>query len=188
MPLVNAGYPDPNPNWTSNGKVLIPETLDRRHTTNDETAVLTTQVMLSAAISLPTGTVVNKIGFITGATAGATMTNWWVALYSSAATPALIAQSADQTSGAIAASTAIEVSLATAQTITASGTYYVALMVKATTVPSLVFKTLPVAAISTGRTGQSILVQTSGSALTATAPATIATPTTTTKIPYMYVV
>ncbi|MFD0347334.1 hypothetical protein ACFQ0M_17260 [Kitasatospora aburaviensis] len=60
-------------------------------------------------------------------------------------------------------------------TIQTDGTYWVGIMVKATTVPSLVgVSTTASAGIVTGEKN---LAQTSGSALTTTAPATIASPT-----------
>ena len=61
-----------------------------------------------------------------------------------------------------------------------------ALMVKATTVPSLMCQssgTLNMADVVL--TGQVIRAQTSGSALTATAPGTIASPTTAFRVPYV---
>ena len=61
-------------------------------------------------------------------------------------------------------------------------------MVKATTVPSLVCQNTGVAVIAGAvMSGQSIRAQTSGSALTATAPGTIASPTTVAKVPYVVV-
>lgn len=145
------------------------------------TTTLTTQVMRSVPIWLNAGDTVTNLTFCTGATAGATMTNWWFALYSNAATPALLAQSADQTSGAIAANTAITLALATAQKITTSGIYWAAIMVKASTVPSLLGATAAPAVV----TGEGNIGQTSGSSLAATAPATIASPTASQLVPYV---
>lgn len=147
---------------------------------------LTTQVMLTVAVPLKAGDVVTNITFKSGATAADTPTNWWFALYSPAATPALLSQSADQTSTAWAANTAKTLALAAAQTITADGVYYAAIMVKATDLPSLVGRTLALAGASTGSvSGQKPLAQTSGSSLTDTAPATVATPTTVATVPYV---
>lgn len=142
---------------------------------------LTTQIMTSVPIFLAAGEVVTNLTFVSGATAAGTPTNWWFALYSNAATPALLAQTADQTSTAWAAFTKKTVALATAQTILKSDVYWAAIMVKATTVPTLLgsIGVLPIV------TGERNLAQTSGSALTATAPATIASPTVANFIPFV---
>lgn len=138
----------------------------------DDEAVLATGVMSSMPLWLNAGDVVANLTFISGATAAVTPTNQWAALYSTAATPALLSQSPDGTTGAWAADTAKTFTLGTAQKVTSSGIYWVALMVAAATPPSLVgcVGAKPVL------TGEGNLGQTSGSALTATAPATIVTP------------
>jgi len=151
-------------------------------------AALTTQVMTSVAIWLPAGTVVTNLTFVSGATAAGTPTNWWFALYSSAATPALLAQTADQTSTAWAAETAKTVALTTPQTITTTAVYYAAIMVKATTPPSLAGTGRAGAGASAAViAGNKILAQTSGSSLTTTAPATITGATTVGTIPLVIV-
>jgi hypothetical protein len=154
----------------------------------DSTTALTTAVMTCVGVPLYAGDFISKITVMVGATAGATMTNQWAALYSSAATPALLtgSQSADGTNAAIPAVTALTFTLATPQLITSEGIYYAAIMVKATTVPSLAAQNT-VVAVASGAvlTGQAIRAQTSGSALTTTAPATIASPTTVSIVPYV---
>jgi hypothetical protein len=148
------------------------------------TAALTTQVMLSTALYLYAGDVVTNLTFTSGATAAGTPTNYWFALYSSASTPALLSQSADQTSTAWAANTAVTLALGAAQTIATSGVYYAAIMVKATTPPTLAGVTLENAAAAGALvTSQKVLAQTSGSSLTTTAPSTIASPTTVATVP-----
>jgi hypothetical protein len=159
--------------------------LDRRYLASNLSA-LTTQVLLSAALELEAGDIVTNLTFVSGATAANTPTNWWFALYSSAATPALLSQTADQTSTAWAANTAKTVALAAPQTITTSGVYYAAIMVKATTPPTLAGVAVENAAVAGAVvTGQAILAQTSGSSLTTTAPATVASPTTVANVPYV---
>lgn len=149
-------------------------------------AALATGVMTAVALPLRTGQTVTSLTFVSGATAAGTPTHWWFALYSNAATPALLAQSADQTSGAWAAHTAKTLALATPQLVTADGIYYAAVMVTATTPPTLEGITLE-NAVAAGAivTGMAVLAQTSGSALAASAPATIATPTTVATVPYV---
>jgi hypothetical protein len=142
---------------------------------------LTTQVMTSVPIKLVAGDVITNVSFVSGATAAGTPTNWWFALYDTQATPALLAQTADQTSTAWAAFTVKTVALATVQTITKTGIYWVGIHAKATTVPTL----LGCLGVKPVVTGERNLAQTSGAALTATAPTTIATPTVANFVPYV---
>ncbi|MFE0651343.1 hypothetical protein ACFVZH_22420 [Streptomyces sp. NPDC059534] len=136
----------------------------------DEVPAAATGVMCSVALYLHEGDLISNLTFVSAGTAGASLTNQFAALYSP--TGALMAQSADKTSEAWAADTAKTFALATAQRITKSGVYWAALAVAASTVPTLVgtVGAKPVL------TGEGNLSQTSGSSLTATAPATIATP------------
>jgi hypothetical protein len=142
---------------------------------------LATGVMTAVRIKLAAGDVVTNVSVRSGATAAGTPTNYWVALYSNAATPALLSQSADQTSTAWAANTTKTLALGTAQTITANGYYWVAINVTATTPPTLL-GTCAVAPIVTGEANLSV---TSGSSLTATATATLASPTVKQFVPYV---
>jgi hypothetical protein len=142
---------------------------------------LTTQVMTAVPIKLAAGDVITNISLTSGATAAGTPTNWWFALYDSSGTPALLAQTADQTTTAWAAFTTKTVPLATAQTISKTGVYWAAAMVKATTVPTF----LGQICIPPIVTGERNLAVTSGSALVATAPATLATPTVSRFAPYV---
>lgn len=158
--------------------------IDRWDVTADVAAALTTAVMTCVAVPMRAGDVITNIAAKSGATALATATHWWFALYSSAATPALLAQSADQVAAAWAANTAKSLALATAQTILADGVYYVAIMVAAATVPSLLCDVLPLAGVSAGiLSTDATMSQTSGSGLTTTAPATIASPTAVVNVP-----
>lgn len=170
-----------------NGSTAKRSNLDRRYLVTN-TAALTTQVMTSVALPLYAGDVVTNLTFLSGGTAAGTPTNYWFALYDNSATPALIAQSADQLTAAWAANTAITLALSAAYTVPTTGIYYAAVMVKATTPPTLAGVTLYNAADAGAVvTGQAILAQTSGSSLVATAPATIASPTTVSTIPYVVV-
>jgi hypothetical protein len=150
---------------------------------NTDLAALTTQVMTSVALPLQAGDVVTSLTFKSGATAAGTPTNWWFALYSSAATPALLSQSADQTSTAWGANTVQTLALATPQLVTVAGVYYAAIMVKATTPPTLLGASVALAGAAASILSSKVLAQTSGSSLVATAPATIATPTTVATVP-----
>jgi len=172
--------------WTDmlNGGVFMRESIPGRSSALSDLPVLTTQVMLSVAVPCMAGDSVSKIMMRSGATAAGTPTNWWFALYDPSG--AFVAQTADQLTAAWAASATKDLSLvanptstvATTFTLSSTGVYFAAVMVKATTPPSLVGVPLFDATLSTGFvTGQKQLAQTSGSALTTTAPATIATPT-----------
>lgn len=157
----------------------------RRTEAGGNLAALTTQIMTAVALYLEAGDVVTNLTFMSGATGAGTPTNWWFALYDTVATPALIAQTADQTSTAWAADTAKTVALSAPYTVTATGIFYAGVMVKATTVPTLIGASIQTDASGAIVTGQKVLARTSGSALTATAPATIATPTTVGTVPYV---
>jgi len=154
----------------------------------DDLAALTTQVMTSTALYLRKGDRVTNLTFLSGATAAGTPTNWWFALYSAAVTPALLAQTADQLTAAWAANAVKTLALSTPVDIPNDGVYYAAVMVKATTVPTLAGVTARAAAagaLLAGSYGERALAVTSGSGLTGTAPATIATPTTVGTVPLM---
>ncbi|MEU9002575.1 hypothetical protein [Streptomyces sp. NPDC048551] len=141
---------------------------------------LATGVMTSVPIHLRSGDVITTVSVRSGATAAGTPTNYWVALYDSSATPALLAQSADQTSTAWAANTTKSLALAPV-TITRSGIYWVGIMVAATTPPTLLGSCGAPAVV----TGERNLSQSSGSSLTATAPATITSVTAKSFVPYV---
>lgn len=154
------------------------ETLPR-YLCGTDNAIGATGVGHATAVPLQAGDIVTSITFITGGTAAGTPTAGFAALYSSASTPALLAQTADFGSTARAANTAFTVALATAQLITTPGIYYVVISFTAGTVPTLRGITVGNAAVS-GAIGLSakVLAQTHGTSLGATAPATIATPST----------
>jgi hypothetical protein len=82
-----------------------------------------------------------------------------------------------------AANTAITLPLATPQMATTAGVYYAAVMVKATTVPTLLGASLALAGAAASIVSSKVLSNTSGSGLTTTAPATIASPTTVATVP-----
>jgi hypothetical protein len=185
MPLVSGGYAPKNPANLLAGSPsgLLRANIDRLQAASD-LAALTTQVMTAVAIPLQAGDTVTSLTFLSGSTAAGTPTNWWFALYDDSATPALLGQSADQTTGAWAANTAKTLALASPVTIPRTGVYYAAVMVKATTVPTLAGAAVQ-NAVGAGAVvaGMKVLARTSGAALVATAPATIATPTTVATVP-----
>lgn len=153
-------------------------------------AAFTTNTMLSTAIYLPAGTVVTNLTFVTGATAAAGPTHSFAALYSSAATPALLAQSADATNTVVfAAETPYTMALSSPQTIATSGVYVAGLSVTdGTTMPSLVgVGRAGAGATKAVITGNKQISQTSGSSLNGVAPATITGSTASGKVPLVIV-
>lgn len=142
---------------------------------------LATGVMTSVPIFLVAGDLITNLSFVSGATAAGTPTAWWFGLYDNQATPALIAQTADQTTGAWAANTVKTLALSAAYRVLATGLHYAACMVTATTPPSL----MGTVGVKPVITGERNLSQSSGSTLTTTAPATIATPTVKNFVPFV---
>jgi hypothetical protein len=146
----------------------------------DLVASLTTQTMTTVAVPCQPGDLITSISFLTGATAASVPTNWWFALYTGGGT--LVGQTADQLTAAMAGSTLLTLTLATAAR--ATGVMYAAIMVKASTVPTLMGRTVALAVASGAILGSPVLAQRSGASLTTTAPGTIATPTTLATIPF----
>lgn len=152
-----------------------------------DTDPLTTQVMLSVAVPLQVGDLVTNITFKSGATAADTPTNYWFALYDTQSTPALVGQTADQTSAAWAANTVKTLALATPYRVTTTGVHYASIMVKATDLPSLIGKSLGLAGASASILSSKVIAQTSGAGLTTTAPATITSGTPIPSVPLVVI-
>jgi hypothetical protein len=191
--LIDLGYFDTRPVGSStpervafagNPAGMFRANMERADVAAD-LAALTTQVMLSVGIYLQAGETVTNLSLKSGATAAGTPTNWWFALYDTSATPALLGQSADQLTAAWAANTTKTLPLASPIKVTKSGIYYVGVMVKATTVPSLIGASVFAGGSAGLLPSSKALAQTSGSALVATAPATIASPTVVGTVPYV---
>jgi hypothetical protein len=179
MPLVGGRYDPKNPAWLLAGQPSgVYRTNLIRALSGGNLAALTTQVMTSVALPLQAGDIITSLTFKSGGTAAGTPTNWWFALYDTSATPALIAQSADQLTAAWAADTAKTLALSAPYLVLVPGVYYAAIMVKATTVPTLIGASVQADASAGFLSSDKVLAVTSGAALTTTAPATIATPTT----------
>ena len=139
-----------------------------------DNAISATGVAHATPIPLQAGEVINYITFVTGGTAAGTPTAGYIALYSSASTPALLAQSADFGSTARAANTKYKIQLASAVTITSAGLYWVSISFTASTVPTLRGATMGNAAVAASLVGsQAVGAQSHGSAVGAVAPATI---------------
>jgi hypothetical protein len=189
--LVDGRYPQVDPFWSMIGQPVNATQSDIPAFSNyrafglgnpTDGALAATGVACAVPVPVDNGVIISKISILVGATAEATGTHAWAALYSGAATPALLAQSADNTgAAALAASQRADFTLQTAQQITPAnapnGFVYASIMVAATTMPTVAVVSTPTAIgyqwFSTGPLGFSL---THGSSLAATAPATIASP------------
>lgn len=189
--LVSGGYPvnysfekltGKAPN-TAQGNISIRSNMEWFGLGNvTDGALAATGVGCAVAIPVEWGDVITKVSILAGATAEATGTHTFAALYSGIAVPALMAQSADNTgAAAVAASAKFDYTLATAQAITPSnapgGFVYASIVVTATTVPTAASIATPTAVgYQWFAAGPLFLAATHGSGLTTTAPATIASP------------
>jgi hypothetical protein len=184
MPLVNAHYPAINPDWIRAGSPTgaYAESVPKMLASSD-LAIAATGVELAAMVPLVAGTVVTSVTFVTGGTAAGSPTAGYIVLRSGT-TGAKVAQTADFGSTARAANTAYTVALTAAQTITATGLYWVGVSFTASTVPTLRGVSMANAAVAAVGTASTV---THGSAVGAVAPATIATPTTAFAVPYFLV-
>lgn len=139
----NGGILTRDPNGTVTPLVAGPETAATTgalaesipRTQVSASSAFTSGNLLIQSIYLPAGVSVGHIGFGTGTIAGATMTHWWAALLDN--TYKQQAHSADQTSGAIGLSTWFNLAMATPFVTTYSGTYYLGLMIAASTMPTI---------------------------------------------------
>lgn len=155
------------------------QTMPRRAATADAVP-LTSGTMLATALHLQQGDIVTNLTFASGDTGAASPANWWFALYSSDATPALLAQTADQGTANWGARTAKTLPLASPVTIDSGGVYYAAVMVAAATALTLAGCAGTSQAILEG---DPVLASTLGNGLTTTAPATISGATPVDTIP-----
>jgi hypothetical protein len=196
--LVDGRYPESNPLWAALGQTVNATQSDIPARTNAEylglstltdSALAATGVGCFVPIPVDVGIVVSKVSVFVGATAEATGTHLFAAIYSGIATPALIAQSADNTgAAAMAASARFDFTLASANTITSAqapnGFIYAGIAVTAGTIPTVASVACPTAVgYQWYTTGPLFLAATAGSALGATAAATIASPSARTPAP-----
>ena len=159
----------------------------------DTAAALTTAVMTIVPIPVEVGDVFSKITVLVGATAASVPVNQWAALYSGAtvlSSAVLLGQSTDGVSTAIAASGALTFTLSSAVAVDGfqgNGYIFAAIMVKATTVPSLTTVPTPTAVnYRWFANGPQFLSATAGTALTATAPATAGSPSAQSTAPVVF--
>lgn len=115
----------------------IAETIPREVCPEVNTTVAASGTLNMQAIYLTAGQLVSNITIYSATTAAGTPTNYFFALYSSAASPALLAQSANQTTSAWAANTGKTLAMTTPYRVPTSGVYYIGYFMTATTVPTL---------------------------------------------------
>jgi len=141
-----------------------------------------------AAIRLAAGQTVATAGFVTSTTAAITPTHWWLCLLDNTYT--CRATTADQLTGAIAASTWFNIAFAASYTATYTGLYYLGVMIAAGTVPTLCGATAPLAAMVTAATAPTPLlggVSTTSQTTAPTAGTTaLVAPTAAAVTPYLF--
>lgn len=110
------------------------QTCDRILGANTSTTAGTSGSLYLSAIYLTAGQLVSNISISSGGTAFTSPTNQFFALYSSLqSAPALLAQSANQTTAAWATFTTKTLAMTTPYRVPTSGIYYIGVMVTATT-------------------------------------------------------
>lgn len=92
-------------------------------------------VMIGTHVWLPAGVTISNITMFTRATAGATLTNRWAAIYTIGAA-ALARQSTTNTGATMAANTQFDFALSSSYTTPAEGLYPVGIMIAGTTPPT----------------------------------------------------
>ena len=141
-----------------------------------------------AAIRLAAGQSVSTAGFVTSTTAAVTPTHWWLCLLDNTYT--CRATTADQLTGAIAASTWFNIAFAASYTAAYTGLYYLGVMVAASTMPTLCGATAPLAAMVTAATAPTPLLGGVSSTSQTTAPTAgttaLVAPTATAVTPYLF--
>ena len=119
--------------WVISGALY--ETMDRNVCTETNTTLLSSGRLSLQAIWLPAGITINSISFWSATTAGATLTNQLFGLYDIHLN--LLATSVNDGATAWAANSKKQLALTAPFTTTYSGIYYLAIMVAATTVPTM---------------------------------------------------
>lgn len=179
--------PQVTPDYYLNGSNKYRETITRVQAQQVTGSTPGTGIALGAAITCYAGDVITNMTFRSGTQAAVAPTNWWMALYDTSATPALIAQTADQTTTPIGVSTYFTLALTGGPyTLTTTGVYYVVLMTKCTTtIPSITCWAFPLANASFGVASQKPLAVVGASGLTTTASPTLSLATAQTVLPYI---
>jgi hypothetical protein len=140
--VVTGGLLYTDPPYTGTQSTTVSTTIPPSSVGTATEAALTSGTITLYPLEIATGLSVGHLVFISGTTAASNPTNWWFCLCN--ASLGLLAITADQTTTAWAASTLKSLAIATIASGSAStfittytGTYYIGIMVKATTVPTL---------------------------------------------------
>jgi hypothetical protein len=111
------------------------ETFPRQGSTGTNVAALVSQTVRMDAIALPSGLTITSISWVSGTTALVTGVHQYFGLYDSSLN--LLRATGDDTSTAWAANTVKTLNLTSTYATTTAGLYYLAILVQATTVPTL---------------------------------------------------
>lgn len=156
--------------WTAG---TVAENMRRFSAINTAIAVTSGTIRLVGGATIPANKTAAHITVVSGATAGATLSNQWMALFKKS-DGSLIGTTNDLTSGAWGANTAKTFDLATPYTPTSDTPVWIGLMVNAATTPSFVGANIPanVSGLSP------VIAANTGTGLTtpATCPNSVATP------------
>lgn len=159
--------------WAPSGYLY--ETIDRNVCTETNTSLLSSGRMSLIAIWLPIGTVVAKVAFWSATTAAGTPTNQVFGLYDRNLN--LCASSASDGTTAWAANTKKELTMSASFTTQYTGIHYLAIMVAATTVPTIKGNTARTSgALAAAVSSAMTMGGTSTTGLTTTLPALAAVP------------
>lgn len=109
-------------------------TYDRRASPDNDMSGITGGTLRLTAVVLKAGVVVNSVSWLSGGTAGATLTHQWFCLTDSARL--VLGKTADATNAAWAARTVKTLALTAPYTTTYEGLHYIGVLVTGTTVPS----------------------------------------------------
>lgn len=148
-----------------------------RSLANGNLAIGASGVAHATRIAMQPGDIIRNITFVTATTAAGSPTAGYACVRN--ASGAVVATTADFGSTARAANTAYTVAVATPYLVTDGGLYYVEISFTASTVPTLHGRAVNNAVMNGAViTGMPVLAMTHGSAVGATPPTTVATPTT----------
>ena len=206
MPLTKGRYPITNELWSYLGQPVNASQSNLPVRSNlgmlpgaltDSSSALASGIITAVPVPVEVGDLITKVTVLVGATAASTPTHSWAALYSAPAAQGtaklLGTQSTDGTTAAIAASAAFSFTLGgSGYTVNSAdcpqGYLWAAVCVTGTATPSLAVVTIATAVGYSWFTNSPIKMCsiTSGSALGATAPATLASPSAQAATPIVF--
>lgn len=188
MPVFGPSGGQLPPDYYLNGSNNYRETLTRVQAQQVTGSTPGTGIAHGNAVVCYAGDVITNMTFRSGTTPATSPTHWWMALYDTQATPALIAQTADQLTAPIGASTVFTLPLVGGPYILSStGVYYAVLMTACSvTIPSITCWAFPSNAVSLGNVaGQKPYAVQGAGGLTTTASATLSLATATSVFAYL---